>query len=169
MDERLQAVRQWFDRIYLEGVPCLAPNATAFLGFICVLTAIEALAGYRYAENPNAGERFREFVASYFERAYGELAEDLWHFRNGMIHGFSPRRFALTENKTEVHLQRSPEGTVLNFEDFSAALQRAAQRYFAELEGSAHLQAQCLARITSGDGGGIAVGPMKVVRPEASA
>ena len=84
-----------------------------------------------------------------------------------MIHGFSPRRFALTENNAAQHHALSAGRTVLNFEDFFGALQRAAQCYFDELEGSAALQDACLARIASIDGGGITVGPIEIVRPDA--
>ena len=67
MDEQLQKVRRCFKSIYLDGIPHLAPNPTAFLGFICVLTAIEALAGYRYPRTKGAGKRFEQFVTVYFD------------------------------------------------------------------------------------------------------
>jgi len=170
MDNRLESVRLWFNRIYLGGIPQLAPKDTAFLGFICTLTAIEALAGYRFAEEPKSGERFKSFVAEYFTHEYSELASDLWDFRNGMIHGFSPRRFALIEHQSHRHLRQdlSSGSKCLNFEDFYSALLQASNRYFAHLEGSPELQALCLKRIDSPHGGGIGVGPIEVAQSDAS-
>ena len=167
MDEQLENVRNWFNRIYLGGIPLLMKNDTAFLSFICVLTAIEALAGYRYPEAGETalpGERFRRFIRAYFPEAYHVLADDLCGFRNGMIHGFSPRTFALTEHQSQHHLRKTPEGaTVLNAEDFYASLLLASQRYFAELEAASDLQATFLARIQSSQGGNIAVGPVQLI------
>jgi hypothetical protein len=163
MDDRLRTLRRWFDRIYLGGIPQLSPNDTAFLGFICILTAVEALAGYRYADSMGNGARFREFVKNYFPQGLAALADDLWDFRNGMIHGFSPRRFALTEHQSHLHLARTLSGApLLNFEDCYAALLQAANKYFAELEASDELQAVCLERIGSKNGGNIGVGPIEI-------
>jgi hypothetical protein len=163
MDDRVRAVRRWFDRIYLGGIPQLSPNDTAFLGFICILTAIEALAGYRYSDSMGNGRRFKEFVKNYFPHGLATLADELWDFRNGMIHGFSPRRFALTEHQSHLHLVRTLSGDVLlNFEDCYAALLQAANKYFAELESSDELQAVCLERITNKNGGNIGVGPIEI-------
>ena len=91
MKEQVENVRNWFNRIYLGGIPLMMKKDTAFLSFICVLTAIEALAGYRYldeGETASPGERLRRFTRAYFPTAYHALADDLWGFRNGMIHGF---------------------------------------------------------------------------------
>ena len=166
MDPSVESVRNWFNRIYLGGIPQLMTNDTAFLSFICTLTAIEALAGYRYAgsdDKPGPGARFRDFVQNYFTNEYSVLADDLWNFRKGMIHGFCPRRFALTQHQSHLHLRSTTSGgIVLNAEDFYAALLHASKRYFNELESSAELQATCEARIRSPHGGGIGVGPIEV-------
>lgn len=170
MDDRLRNVRRRFDRIYLGGIPQLSPNDTAFLGFICILTGVEALAGYRYSDSMGNGARFKEFVKNYFPNGLATLADDLWDFRNGMIHGFSPHRFALTEHQSHLHLARTSSGeSLLNFEDCYTALLQAANKYFAELETSDDLQAVCLERIASKNGGNIGVGPIEIQRGETPA
>jgi len=165
MDSAVQDVRNNFNRIYLGGIPLLMGNA-AFLSFICILTAVEALAGYRYPESGKTarpGERFQRFVQAYFPGEYHGIAGDLWDFRNGMIHSFSPRRFALFEHRSHLHLQKTGNGaTALNAEDFYAALLQSSKRYFAELETEDELQRNFWARLKSVQGGGINVGPIEV-------
>ena len=136
-------------------------NDTAFLSFICVLTAIEALAGYRYPDSGETalpGERFRQSIRTCFPETYHALAEALWRFRNGMIQGCSPRTSALTEHQSQLHLRRTSEGpAVLNAEDFCASLLLASQKYFAELEAASHPETTFLARLQNPQGGNIAV------------
>jgi hypothetical protein len=159
----VENTRAWFDRIYLGGIPLMINDETAFLSFICALTAVEALAGYRYTE-PKPGERFRLFVESYLPDAYRSLSTDLWVFRNGMIHGFSPRRFALTHHNSRRHLESTATGeTILNAEDFYAALLHAARRYFDELSSSEQLVANFSARLASDQGGTLSVGPVVII------
>lgn len=45
----------WFSRIYLGGIPPTITDDSAFLSFISVLSAIEALAGYRYSDVRGGG------------------------------------------------------------------------------------------------------------------
>ena len=165
MDARIETARHWFQRIYLGGIPQMIRDETAFLSFICTLSAIEALAGYRYpatGDTARPGARFQRFVSDYFGQEYSALASDLWNFRNGMIHGFCPRRFALTHYQSHRHLQTSSDSTTfLNAEDFYAALVQASGAFFQELEGSTELQENFLARLNSSQGGGIAVGPVE--------
>ena len=94
MDARIVTARHWFQRIYLGGIPQMIRDETAFLSFICALSAVEALAGYRYLETGDTarpGARFQRFILDYFGQEYSALALDLWNFRNGMIHGFFAR------------------------------------------------------------------------------
>lgn len=167
MDSRIENVRNWFNRIYLGGIPLMMKNETSFLSFICTLTGIEALAGYRYPDSGDLhspGNRFCRFISDYFPADYHSLADDLWNFRNGMVHGFCPRRFALTEHQSHMHLRRTPEGaTVLNAEDFYAALLGASRRYFSELEAATELKDNFIARLESEQGGNIGVGPIEVI------
>ena len=142
-------------------------NETSFLSFICTLTAVEALAGYRYPDSGDLhspGTRFCRFISDYFPADYHPLADDLWNFRNGMVHGFCPRRFALTEHQSHMHLRGTPEGvTVLNAEDFYAALLGASRRYFSELEVATELKDNFIARLESEQGGNIGGGPIEVI------
>jgi hypothetical protein len=167
MDSRIESVRNWFNKIYLGGIPLMMKNETSFLSFICTLTAVEALAGYRY---PDSGDlhssknRFCRFISDYFPTDFHSLADDLWNFRNGMIHGFCPRRFVLTEHQSHMHLRRTREGaTFLNAEDFYASLLGASRRYFSELEAKTELKNNFIARLESEQGGNISVGPIKVI------
>lgn len=167
MDVRIDSISSWFNRIYLGGIPQLIRDETAFLSFVCMLAGIEALAGYH---NPNAsgpganGERFRSFVGAYFPEAYHLHASNLWEFRNGMIHGFSPRRFALTHHSSGLHLRQAPDGAfILNAENFYAAFLHAAQMYFAEMSSSPQLQANFSRRIESPAGGAFGVGFIDII------
>lgn len=159
----IETIRRWFNRIYVGGIPLLINGETACLSFICSLTAIEALAGYRYPQG-SAGDRFRQFIEEYFEPDYAEHSANLWNFRNGMVHGFTPRMFAITHHNSHLHLTLTPKGTpLLNAEDFYAALLLAARKYFAELFESTELQDHMRARLRSQQGGGIDIGPIEEV------
>ena len=144
-------------------------DETAFLSFLCMMTAIDALAGYWDPDRSGQGSigaRFRDFVKAYFPANYHSHADDLWDFRNGMAHGFSPRKFALTHHNGSVHFRTTKDGAkILNAEDVFADLLGAARKYFAELATSRDLQARFLKRIESSSGGAIGVGPIEVLRP----
>src|SRR5581483_5138242 len=103
-----EALRE-FEKIYLNGIPfLLEQNDTAFLSFLCVMCATDALAGYRY-QNLKDPERFKKFVADYFPAAYSTHAEKLWLFRCRMLHNFSPAYFSLVHGSPESHLQVNPK------------------------------------------------------------
>jgi hypothetical protein len=171
MDSRISSVTSWFDRIYLGGIPQMIRDETAFLSFLCMMTAIDALAGYWDPDRSGQGSiggRFRDIVKSYFPPAYHGHAGDLWDFRNGMAHGFSPRKFALTHHNGSVHFQTSQLGAkILNAEDVFADLLGASRKYFWELAVSPELQARFVKRLESSSGGGIGVGPIEVLPPAA--
>ena len=168
MTTRILEVRAWFERIYLGGIPQLIRDETAFLSFICMLAGIEALGGYRDPDSSGPGanaSRFRMFVVTYFAEPYRPLAARLWDFRNGMIHGFSPRQFALTHHNSHAHFTATPDAAiVLNAEDFYSAFLAASETYFAELMASDDLQARFLRRLQSSQGGTISVGFVDVVK-----
>ncbi len=103
VDQQIAFVRREFGRIYLGGIPSLLNSDGAFLSFICVLTAIEALAGFRHPRLKN-GPRFRRFVEEYFPQELKSLSPKLWSFRNSMIHGFQPGPFAITHHNSQLHL-----------------------------------------------------------------
>ena len=162
MNAKISNVVNWFGRVYLGGIPQLIRDETAFLSFVCMLAGIEALGGYWNpdASGPGAnGERFRGFVAIYFPEAYRSLADALWDFRNGMVHGFSPRRFVLTHHSSGLHFAKTRDGaSILNAEDLYAAFLHAAQAYFVDLAQSPQLQEKFLRRLESPTGGSFTVG-----------
>jgi hypothetical protein len=167
MDQRISDVVAWFGRIYLGGIPQLIRDETAFLSFVCMLAGVEALGGYRDpdASGPGAnGQRFQEFVTDYFPVQYRQHANNLWDFRNGMVHGFSPRQFALIHHHSGVHLKPTSDGaTALNAEDFYASFLGASNSYFADLSTSVELQAKFLRRLESKSGGSFGVGFVDVL------
>lgn len=159
-DPRIIETVRCFTEIYLEGIPLTIRDKSAFLSFICSLTAMEALSGYRYGKG-KVERRFKDFVYHYFESPYPTLLDDLWIFRNRMIHAFSPAKFGLTHNQPSIHLQRTDDGTLLlNTENFFEAVRKAALKFFAELQSDTALQQTMLQRLNDiGNGGPIAVGP----------
>ena len=101
----LEIVLKNFSRIYLGGIP---PIITTDSAFVCILTATEALCGYRYGKEYDVGKMgalFKSFVQDYFPTPYGNQADDLWNFRNKMIHAFSTGRFHLTHHNSQSHLR----------------------------------------------------------------
>ena len=159
MDARIENTLAQFKQAHLDGGPHLFRAETAFLSFLCTLSAIEAIAGYRYGDIiPGPGERFRNFVENYFPPAYNPHAARLWDFRNGMIHAFTPRRMAIIRGAPLLHLTLDPTGTpVLNAEDFFDGMVNASEKYTAELQQSATLQQAFLHRLQSDEGGAIHV------------
>jgi hypothetical protein len=107
--------------MYLGGIPRLLDETGAFLSFLCVVTAIDILAG-AWAPASGSGERFKGFVQAYFPVGLRERSEDLWRFRNLMIHAFNPGPFALVCHQSRLHLSPQGEVTILNAEDFYAGL-----------------------------------------------
>ena len=130
----------------------------AFLSFICVLTATEALAGFLSPKLAGNGARFKTFIQRYFPDPYPAQAEDLWKFRNAIVHAFSPRPYSLTHHNSHIHLKQHGGLTILNAEDFYAALVSASKRYFDDLATDSALQ-QNLIKATQKTGV-IVVGPL---------
>ncbi len=150
---------KWFSRIYLKGIPVLLQsNDTAFLSFVCVVAATDALAGYRYTD-AKPGDRFKKFVENYFPAAYNPHAHNLYLLRCRLLHNFSPAYFSLTHAAPNSHLQVSSIGdTVLSDNEFFSGMKSAAEKYFAELKSSTQLQAQMIARLNNlREGGAIHV------------
>ena len=153
-----EVVRQFRD-IYLGGIPLIIRDKSAFLSFVCVLTGIEALSGYRFSNQSLVNRRFKDFITAYFPPEYHSLVEPLWKFRNKMVHAFCPAEFGLTHHNSSVHFSQSPDGrTILNAEDFFKAFASASEKFFTELESGPSLHQSMLDRINDlRDGGGIAV------------
>jgi hypothetical protein len=83
--EEIEGYRQHFDAIYVGGIPHLLNDDGAFLAFLAVLTATDALAGLLAPTKPT-GERFRSFIATYYPEDHRPHADQLWEFRNAMVH-----------------------------------------------------------------------------------
>jgi hypothetical protein len=155
MDQKIESARDWFHRIYAEGIPrLLEAKETAFLSFLCVVAATDAIAGYRYASG-GVGDRFKRFITNYFPPEYGPHAESLWDFRCRMLHNFSPAYFSLVHASPQLHLQPSSIGDAyLDDRSFFAHMLSAAAMYFAELASDASLQTDMLQRLDDVDRGG---------------
>jgi hypothetical protein len=152
----IQEYRQNFDSIYVGGIPKLFNQENAFLGFVSILTALDSLSGL-YLPNQKTGERFRLFVLNFFPKDYKPLADELWQFRNSMIHSFNPGPFAITCHVTRNHLMPIQTNvgdiTVLNIEDFYSTLLYASRKYFQALCIDKELQSNFRKRISAKDGG----------------
>jgi hypothetical protein len=111
LTDEIQNVHHHFSGIFIGGIPRLLNDDGAYLSFICTFAGIEALAGYRYPNEGQNGERFRCFINEYFEPQYGLLADKLWELRNSMVHSFSPKHFALCHHQSDQHfLDKPPYG-----------------------------------------------------------
>jgi len=146
---------EWFSRIYLAGIPALLrSNDTSFLSFVCVVAATDALAGYRYTD-PKVGDRFKKFVENYFPPVYKPHAHKLYLLRCRLLHNFSPAYFSLTHAAPGSHLKPSSIGdTVLSDNELFLAIKVAAEKYFTELQSSAQLQTDMIARLNNLQEGG---------------
>jgi hypothetical protein len=161
MDPQIQSAKLWFQRIYLDGVPfLLRQNETAFLSFLCNVAAIDALASYRYATVASASV-FAGSLRTTFRRSTGYTQR---------ISIFSVAACSITfrphASRWCTQLQRPTCGkagigdVVLDDRTSFVHMRSAAERYFEELEQSAALQADMLARLRNVDqGGSIGVDP----------
>ena len=154
MHSDIDEFRENFDSMYIGAIPQLLNENGAFLAFLCIVTATDALAGF-FAPKLTSGDRFRAFVATHFPEPLKMHAEELWRFRNLMVHSFNPGAFALTCHQSRFHLTPQNNVVALNAEDFYAALVTGARAYFDALDVDPALQKQFLARLTEADGGGI--------------
>ena len=143
-----------FDAMYVGGIPRLLNDDGAFLAFLAVLTAIDALSG-AFAPGEGTGQRFRGFIARFFTEPLATRADDLWTFRNLMVHAFNPGPFALVCHQSRVHLTVQHGLTVLNAEDFYAALIDGSHRYFHALASDERLQTLFAERLADSAGGGV--------------
>lgn len=158
-DPRIGNTIDLFQRIYLRGIPPIITDESAFLSFICVITAVEALSGYRFGGR-GVAERFKKFIQMYFPNEYHPLTSDLWQFRTKMVHAFSPGPFTLMHHNGEMHLDDNNGSVILNAEDFFNDLKLASETYFNELRGNVNLQNIMLHRLAQYHGGAIAVIPV---------
>lgn len=148
----IEEFRFHFDSMYIGGIPRLLDETGAFLSFLAVLTAIDALAGV-WKPDAGSGERFKGFVAAYFPEGLRERSDELWRMRNLMVHAFNPGVFALVCNQSRLHLTQQGEAIALNAQDFYAALMLASRSYFSALLVTEALQENFRRRIADKDGG----------------
>ncbi len=149
MDPQIESAVTWFRRIYFDGIPTLLQsNQTAFLSFLCVVAATDAVAGYRYPTKSE--DRFTQFVTDYFPAAYKPHAHNLYIFRCRMLHNFSPAHFTLVHAQPALHLQPSAIGDlILDDGLFFSHMQEAAEKYFLELATSPTLQGEIIVRLNN--------------------
>jgi hypothetical protein len=152
VEELIEGVRSEFDRVYLGGIPSLLTDDGAFLSFVAVLTGTEALAGF-FAPTLSNGERFRRFVTRFYPTNLRERAEELWQLRNAIVHAFHPGPFGLTHHMSRLHLAAPHGQTILNAEDFYAALVEASRAYFTTLVTDSTLLEAFVARLQDPNGG----------------
>ena len=160
-DELITEVHANFSRIYLGGIPSLLNDSGgAFLSFICTLTGTEALGGFLKPKGRN-GPKFKSFVKDYFPTPLNAQSDTLWQFRNAAVHGFSPGPYTVTHHNSHLHLKTEDGVTVLNAEDFYAALVVAAKKYFDAVQSDPSLRAAFEERANDPDTGVLLVGPLK--------
>ena len=159
-EELIKMVHANFSQIYLGGIPSLLNDSGgAFLSFICTLTGTGALGGFLKPKEKN-GPRFKALVKDYFPAPLNAQSETLWKFRNAAVHGFSPGPYKVTHHNSHLHLTTDDGLTVLNAEDFYAALVVAAKKYFDAVHGTPDLRAAFEERAKDPDTGVRFVGPL---------
>jgi hypothetical protein len=144
--------RRHFDQYFLGVIPRLLNDEGLFLGFLSMLAAVESLAG-TYMPDQGTGERFRAFVAAFFPKTYQPHVDQLWKFRNRMIHSFNPSPFMILCRNSRMHLCDASGVHMLNAEDFYADLVVASRAYFTALYSDQELQRRFGKRVMSDDGG----------------
>ncbi len=156
MFPEIEAAVRGFREIYIAGIPfLLKQNETSFLSFLCVVSATDALAGYRYQQLAD-GDKFRKFVTEYFPPSYATHVPNLWFFRCRMLHNFSPAYFSLTHAASHLHLQLNPNigDYFLSDESFFDDMRSAAEKYFFDLQSDVQLQDDMVSRLHNTAKGG---------------
>ena len=154
MSGPIQAAMHGFREIILGGIPFLLQrNETAFLSFMCSLSAVDALAAYRY-EQESVTVRYLKFIQSYFPAEYSGHAEKLYILRCRMLHNFSPAHFSLVHAEPGKHLTASAIDTFLSDDSFFADLKIASENFFAEVAADPARQSAMDNRLANVDKGG---------------
>jgi hypothetical protein len=117
------------------------------------------LGGFLKPKDGN-GPRFKSFVRNYFPAPLNGQEEELWRLRNTAVHDFSAGPYKLTHHNSHLHLTTDGGQTVLNAEDFYAALVTAAKKYFDTLQGNVALRAAFEERAQNSSTGVLAVDPL---------
>ncbi len=146
--------RRHFDQYYLGVIPRLLNEESVMLAFICLLTGIECLAGI-FQPQKSTGDRFKEFITTFFSSPYHSIAEEMWQFRNLMIHAFNPSPFTIGCHQSRMHMIEIEGVRYLNAEDLYAEMVLASRGYFTALYADLQLQANFSKRVTEKGGGRI--------------
>jgi hypothetical protein len=145
--------------LFLRGIPHLLNDDGAYLSFGCTFSGVEVLAGYSYPDESSNGVRFKNWIAAYFPVAYHAIAKELWDLRNSLIHGFSPKHFALCHGRPSAHLtDQPPYKKVLNAESLFDDFQASAERYLCQVVTDSNLLAAFEKHLKAAKGGGLYVG-----------
>ena len=144
--------RRHFDQYYLGVIPRLLNDEGLFLAFLSMLAAVESLSGV-FSPDQGTGDRFKAFVSAFFPKAYEPHVDDLWRFRNRMIHSFNPTPFTILCHGSRMHLCEASGVRMLNAEDFYADVVSASRAYFVALYSDQELQKRFEKRVASDDGG----------------
>jgi hypothetical protein len=160
MTPEIESAIAGFKTIILGGVPILLQrNETAFLSFMCSLSALDALSGYRSSDN-DVSKRYAQFIADYFPSPYQPHADDLYVLRCRMLHNFSPARFVLRHAAPLDHLKHDASGvTMLSDEVFFHDLREGALLFFDEVSKDRTRQDTMNARLTDVARGGAIFSP----------
>jgi hypothetical protein len=138
-------------------------ESTSFNARLSSVSSATTCFSFRFSSS-SCFSRFREFVRRYFPDPFSAQAEDLWKLRNDIVHGFSTGPYGLIHHASHVHLKRDKQGrTILNAEDFYAAVVTAFNRYFDELPKDPSLQANIVARASSAKFGILVVGEAEII------
>jgi hypothetical protein len=146
--------RRHFDQYYLGVIPRLLNEEGVMLAFICLLTGIECLAG-AFQPQKSTGDRFKEFITTFFSAPYHPIAGEMWQFRNLMIHAFNPSPFTIGCHQSKMHLLEIGVVWYLNVEDLYAEMVTSSRGYFTALYADLQLQANFSKRGTEKGGGRI--------------
>lgn len=144
--------RAHFDQYYVSVIPRLLNEDGLFLAFLSILSAVESLAGAHMPDH-GTGERFRAFISTFFPKTYEPYVDQLWKFRNRMIHSFNPSPFMILCSNSRMHLCEASGVRMLNGEDFYADFVTASRGYFSALYSDLELQKRFAKRVASDDGG----------------
>jgi hypothetical protein len=149
-----------YRKIFISGIPELLNDKGAYLAFICIFSGIEALAGYCYPEENRNGKKFEGWFKTYFDGKYHPFTKELWELRNSLIHGFSPKHFALCHKQPTLHFSDKPPFIkVLNADSMYEDFKVAAEKYLNLLMSEAYLQESFQQHLSnSTTGGGFYVG-----------
>jgi len=151
-DKELGEFESHFSDCYLSAIPRLLDASGCYLAFLCMVSAVDALAGL-VAPKRGAGERFESFVGEFFPSELRNRGRDLWAMRNLMVHALNPGPFALTAGQPQAHLTPFGSATGLNAENFFDALKQAASEYFLRVRTDEALRKSFEYRVRSKDGG----------------